>query len=309
MLATKLFRPRPRSNLVPRPRLIERCAAALAAPLTLIAAPAGSGKTTLLSSWLSQIDAQGGRSAWLALDASDNDPVTFLRYLVAAIQTFAPNAGSSTLALLRTPLPPPPVLLAPLINDLASLNIDCVLVLDDYHLAGAAEISAMISFLLEHFPPRLHLVISSREDPPLPLARMRARRELLEIRAGSLRFTSDEAAVLLGDVTGNTVSAAQVAAVEAQTEGWAAGLQLAGLALSNHADPARLLAGFSGNHRYLIDYLALEVLDGLPAHLRSFLLHTAILDRMCGPLCDAVLGVGGTDAASTADSHSQVLLN
>ena len=313
LLATKLFHPRARPDLVRRPRLLAALDATLSVPLTLVAAPAGFGKTTLLASWLqARREAGPPRDAWLALDADDNDPATFLRYLIAALQRLAPSAGAGTLPLIGAPLPPRSVLLTPLINDLVALAEDCVLVLDDYHLLTRPEIHQLVGFLLEHAPPRLHLVIASREDPPLPLARLRVRRQLLEIRAADLRFTPEEADQLLREVMGLQMPRETLAAVEEQAEGWAAGLQLAALALQDQLDATPLIARLSGDNRHLIDYLAAEVIERLPAHLRTFLVQTAILDRMCGPLCDAVLGIEESSPAegpsATPRAYSQLIL-
>jgi len=313
LLATKLFRPRPHPDLVSRPRLVAALDAAPRVPLTLVVAPAGFGKTTLVASWLQQWsaaapDATSSSYAWLALDADDNDPATFLRYLVAALQRLAPGVGITTLALIGAAPLPRATLLTPLINDLAGLPDDCVLVLDDYHLLTRPEIHELVGFLLEHLPPRLHLVIASREDPPLPLARMRARRQLVELRATDLRFSLEEAGQFLRGLMQLPVTLDELAALEAHTEGWVAGLQLVALALKDRPDTSLLIAGLTSGSHYIIDYLGAEVLERLPAHLRSFLVQSAVLDRMCGPLCDTVLGLEAPAPGQSPTAYSQLIL-
>lgn len=300
LLAAKFYRPRPRAQLVARPRLLARLEGALAGPLTVIAAPAGFGKTTLLADWLSQSSAAARHVAWLTLEASDSDPMQFLRYLLAALQTVAPAIGTRIAPLLRSPQPPPlPSLLPVLANELVDLPGNSLLVLDDYHALDSPGVQQIVAFLLEHLPPQLHLVISGRVDPPLPLARLRARGQLVELRAGDLRFTADEAQRFLQDAMGLRLSATAIAAVEARTEGWIAGLQLAALSLQElpaHQVSA-FIDSFTGSHRFVVDYLADEVLACQPAHLHTFLLQTSILERLSGPLCDAVTG------AATAGSQ------
>ena len=226
--------------------------------------------------------------AWLSLDPADNDPTTFLRYLIAALQTIAPNI--STAALLRSPrLPPSDTLITALLNDLTTLPDETLLVLDDYHAIATPAIHQALTFLLDHLPPRLHLIIATREDPPLPLARLRARGQLTELRAAELRFTSDEAAAFLTTVMRLPLTAEQVAALELRTEGWIAGLQFAALAMRDHRDIAGFINAFTGSHRFVVDYLAEEVINNLPRHLQTFLLKTSVLDRMCASLCDAIL--------------------
>ncbi|MGQ0575928.1 MAG: LuxR C-terminal-related transcriptional regulator [Pseudonocardia sp.] len=290
LIATKLFVPRARADLVARPRLTARLAAADGC--TLVSAPAGAGKTTLLGGLLA------GRAqpvAWLSLDARDQDVRRFLRYLVAALQHIDPACGASALAWLDGPPTPPEVLLTSLVNDLAVLPDGSVVVLDDYHLVHAAEIHAAVTFLLEHLPPCLRLVIATREDPPLPLPRLRGRGELTEIRAADLSFAVDEARALLVDGMGVPLDLRQVGALVERTEGWAAGLLLAGLALRDHPDPGGFIEAFAGSHRLVADYLAAEVLDRQPPEVQRFLQGTAVLDRMCAPLCAAVLQGAGPD--------------
>jgi ATP/maltotriose-dependent transcriptional regulator MalT len=295
LLATKLFVPRPRHDLVPRPRLLARLDAGLdGGRCWLLSAPAGAGKTSLLAAWLARLDRP---VAWLTLDERDQDAGQVLRYLVAALQAVAPACGRGALAWLDAPRPPPPeVVVAELVNDLAAVATPGLLVLDDYHLVRAPEVHAAVAFLLDHLPPSLQLVIASREDPPLPLPRLRARRQLTEVRAADLGFNVEEAAALLGTGMGLRLAEAQVAALVDRTEGWAAGLQLAGLALRDRPDPAGFVTAFAGGHRLVADYLLAEVLDRQPPSTRGFLLATGVLDRLCGPLCDSLLGSGAGDS-------------
>jgi LuxR family transcriptional regulator, maltose regulon positive regulatory protein len=293
LLATKLAGPAVRPKLVPRPHLIARLTAGLTAPLTLVAAGAGFGKTTSLALWLQQT---GRATAWVTLDAGDNDPGRWLRYLIAALQTLTPTIGTTTLALLASPQPPPlESLLTMLINDLSALAQPSVLVLDDYQVITTPAIHQAVELLIDDLPPQLHLVIATREDPPLPLARLRAHGQLVEIRADDLRLSPDEAAMFLADVMDLALSPSDVATLTARTEGWIIGLQLAALAMREHADRESFLASFAGSHRFVVDYLMEEVISRLPAHLQAFVLQTAILDQLCGPLCDAVLGLEASD--------------
>jgi LuxR family transcriptional regulator, maltose regulon positive regulatory protein len=300
LLATKLFVPRPRRDLVPRPRLLARLDAGLDADrCSLLSAPAGAGKTSLLAAWVAQVDRP---VAWLTLDERDQDVHLVLRYLVAATQRIDPGCGRGALAWLEvSPPPPPEVVVTGLVNDLATLPAPALLVLDDYHLVGAPEVHAAVGFLLEHLPPTLHLVIASREDPPLPLPRLRAGRQLVEVRAADLGFSVQEAATLLGPGMGLRLDQAQVVALVERTEGWAAGLQLAGLALRDRPDPAGFVAAFTGGHRLVADYLLAEVLDRQPASTRRFLLTTGVLDRLCAPLCDALLAPDAGDSQAVLE--------
>ena len=295
LLATKLFMPRPRPDLVPRPRLLARLDAGLGAGrCSLLSAPAGAGKTSLLAAWLAQVDRP---VAWVTLDERDQDVGQVLRYLVAALQTIAPDCGRGALAWLDAPQSPPAeVVLAGLVNDLATLPEPGLLVLDDYHLVDAPAVHAAVAFLVDHLPPTMHLVVASREDPPLPLPSLRAGNQLTEVRAADLAFSLEEAATFLDAGMGLRLAEAQVAALVDRTEGWAAGLQLAGLALRDRPDPAAFVAAFTGEHRLVADYLMAEVLERQPAPTRRFLLTTAVLDRLCAPLCDALLGPGGGDS-------------
>lgn len=292
LLATKLFVPIIRPEIVRRPRLTARLDRGLTCALTLICAPAGFGKTTLLIEWLRDRQAAGHplAVAWYSLDSGDGDPNQFMRYLVAALRTLAPSLDDTIRMLMESyQLPSPQAVLTGVINELAGLAQDGVLVLEDYHLIHAPVIHEAVVFLLDHLPPRLHVIISTREDPPLPVPRLRARDALCEVRATDLRFTPDEAAAFLNGVMGLNASAEDVATLAERTEGWIAGLQLAALSMREQADVPTAIATLSGTHRYVIEYLAEEVLNRQPEDLQRFLLRTAVLDRLCGPLCDAVL--------------------
>ena len=268
VLVTKLFIPRPRTTVVSRPRLKERLQEGLDRSLTLIAAPAGFGKTTLLSQW---VVACGRPAAWLSVDSRDNDPTRFLLHLVAAVQTIAPDMGDGVIAALQSSQPPSTdVVLAALLNDIATLAEDFILVLDDYHLIDAEAVDAALTFVLEHVPPQLHLLVATREDPQLPLARLRARGELTELRAADLRFTPSEAADFLNRVMDLDLLPEDIEALEKRTEGWIAGLQLAALSLQGGQDASRFIRGFAGDHRYIADYLVEEVLRRQPEEVRGF---------------------------------------
>ena len=296
LLATKLHVPRPQPGFVPRPRLVEALGEGLARGRVLVCAPAGFGKTALLADWARG----GGRPvAWLGLDGGDNDPARFWRYAVAALDRARPGLAERVGPLLG---PPPPRsfegLVTGLINELAVQPgpDEVLLVLDDYHLIDSGPVHESVAFLLENLPPGLHLVVSSRADPPLPLPRLRARGQLAELRAAELRFTTEEAAALLGAAAGPGLPGTAVAALTARTEGWAAGLQLAALSLRGQADPAGFVAEFTGSHRFVLDYLTDEVLDGQTGQVRAFLLETSVLERLSGELCDAVTGRAGSQA-------------
>jgi LuxR family maltose regulon positive regulatory protein len=294
ILATKLYLPPPQPRVVLRPRLIERLSEGLHRRLTLVSAPAGFGKTTLLSGWVAGC---GRPAAWLSLDEGDNDPTRFLSYLVAALQTIAPNIGEGVLGALRSPQPPPTEsILTVLLNEITAVGDDFVLVLDDYHVVDSGAVDDALAFVLEHLPPRMHLIISTREDPHLPLARLRARGQLGELRAADLRFNPSEAAEFLEGVMGLSLSAEDIAALEDRTEGWIAGLQLAALSMRGREDVAGFIRAFAGDNRYVVDYLVEEVLQRQPERVRSFLLQTSILEKLSGPLCDAVTGQEGSNA-------------
>jgi len=291
LLEIKLYVPRWRRGLVPRPRLTAGLNAAAQSRLTLVSAPAGFGKTTLLAEWLAAAPAEERSVAWLSLDQSDNHAASFWTYLITALQTVEPHLGANAISLLQSFQPPPiESVLTTLLNELSRVSHDVVLVLDDYHLIESRDIHDGMVFLLDHLPPRMHLLIAGRADPPLPLARLRARGELVEIRAADLRFSPDEAAAYLNQVMGLDLTARDVAALEGRTEGWIAALQLAALSMQGRDDVAGFIAGFAGDDRYIVDYLAEEVLRRQPERVRSFLLQTSILDRLSAPLCNALTG-------------------
>jgi LuxR family maltose regulon positive regulatory protein len=302
----------PPRGLVPRPRLSQRLDRGTTSKLMLISAPAGFGKTTLLTEWLAAGPAGPADerlAAWLSLDRADNDPASFWTYVIAALQTVAPGVGESALTLLRAPQPPPiETVLTVLLNDLGAITGDIVLVLDDYHVIDARDVQDAMAFLLDHLPPRLHVVIASRTDPALPLARLRARGELVETRAAELRFTPDEAAAYLNEMMGLELTARDVAALEGRTEGWIAALQLAALSMQGRDDVAGFIAGFTGDDRYVVDYLAEEVLQRQSDRVQTFLLQTSILSRLSGPLCDAVTGQGGGKAMLGALDRGNLFL-
>ena len=299
LLTTKLHRPLPRASLVCRPHLTARLIQGVAGPITLISAPAGFGKTTLLAQWLSESTTP---VAWLALDKEENDPARFLAYLVAAVQTLAPNLGAEVVGLLHAPqFPPIAALLTALLNDLATILDPFVLVLDDYHLIEAQAVDQALTYLIEHLPPQGHLVLATREDPSLPLARWRARGQLTELRAAALRFTPAEAAAFLNDVMGLHLEASDIARLSERTEGWIAGLQLAALSLQSQPDPTRFIQSFTGSHQFVLDYLVEEVLKQQPEPIQTFLLRTSVLERLCGPLCDAVVLDPATSGQATLE--------
>jgi LuxR family maltose regulon positive regulatory protein len=315
LLTTKLYAPRLRTNRVVRPWLITRLNQGLEQrKLTLISAPTGSGKTTLMSEWLyskAEVETQSGeygvssvfptaysllptplKVAWLSLDRDDNDPVRFLTYVIAALQIIWPDLGETSLNVLHSsrPLPLEAVLTA-LVNEIATIPTEFVFILDDYHVIETEIIHRALSFLLDNLPAQIHWVIISRVDPSFSLAHLRARGQLLELHAAELRFTPTEAAAFLNQVMGLNLSADDIDTLEARTEGWIAGLQLAALSMQGceAEDIPSFMAAFGGSHRYILDYLAEEVLQRQPEAIQTFLLQTSILDRMCGPLCDAVI--------------------
>lgn len=288
LLVTKLYTPPRRAALIPRPRLTQRLDAGLGGRLTLVSAPAGFGKTTLVADW----SAGCGRPvAWLSLDEADNEPGRFLLYLAAAVGTVIPGAGQGVIAALQSPQPPPTdVLLTALANEVAAANVPFVLVLDDYHAITTSATDDTLAFWLDHLPPPAHVVVITREDPRLPLPRLRARQQLTELRAPDLRFTPDEAAGFLTQTMGLALSPADAARLGSRTEGWVAGLQLAALSLQHHPDTGGFIDSFSGSHRFILDYLIEEVLARQPLSVQTFLIRTAVLDRLTGGLCDALLG-------------------
>ena len=288
LLATKLHVPPGRAGFVARPRLRDQLDEGLARRLMLVCAPAGFGKTALLADWARRSQRP---VAWLSLDQGDNDPARFWRHVTAALDQALPGIAERLVGLLGPPAPRSFEWLATaLVNELADQSDQVPLVLDDYHVVEARPVHASLEFLLEHLPPELHLVLASRADPPLPLARLRARGQLAELRAAQLRFTTEEAGAVLREATGTDLPDAAVATLAARSEGWAAGLQLAALSLQGQADVAAFVSTFSGIHRYVLDFLTEEVLDRQTDDVRGFLLETSVLDRLSGPLCDAVTG-------------------
>jgi LuxR family maltose regulon positive regulatory protein len=310
LLATKLHVPRLHPGFVPCPRLVEALDDGLTRRLILVGAPAGFGKTALLAGWARRGDRP---VAWLSLDAGDNDPARFWRHAVAALDRARPGIGERVGPLLGPPAPSSfEGLVTALINELAAQpgaaqpgDDELLLVVDDYHLIDAQQVHEPLVFLLEHLPPGLHLALASRSDPPLPLARLRAAGQLAELRAGDLRFTAEEAAALLRETAGDVLPAAAVAALAARTEGWAAGLQLAGLSLRGQPDVAGFVAAFSGTYRYVLDYLTGEVLERQSEQMRGFLLETSVLERLSGGLCDAVTGRTGGPGDAGAGGAGQ----
>ena len=292
LVATKLRVPAPRSGLIGRARLIERLERGAGSRLVLVSAPAGFGKTSLLTQWLEAVADHGHVVAWLALDESDNRPGSLWPHLVAAIGAAVPGFGAGVLPLLESGGSPTEGMLASLVNELDALSDELWLVLDDYHLIDDQGIHAGVSYLLEHLPAQAHLLITTRADPPLPLARLRARGDLVEIRAADLRFTPEEASTYLNDVMGLELRPEDIVVLEARTEGWIAALQLAALSMQGRDDVAGFIAGFTGNDRYIVDYLVEEVLARQPEPVRSFLLRTSILEQLSGQLCDAVTADG-----------------
>ena len=292
LIATKLRPPRTPKNLVVRARLLERLERDPERRLTLLSAPAGFGKTTLLGEWVESLTRGGHTAAWVSLGEGDNDPVRFLSYLVAAIRTTGGEGFSEgVLAALRSAEPPRmEALLGVLINEIAELPDETTVVLDDYHLIDSEDVHTIVSFMLEHLPETAHLVIGGRVDPPLPLARLRARGQMAELHAKDLRFTLEETAAFLSDAMGLDLPADDAAALEGVTEGWVAALQLAALSLRERKDVSAFVRSFSGGHRDVFDFFAEEVLEGQDERVQSFLLETSILDGLSGPLCDAVTG-------------------
>src|SRR6266566_488760 len=308
LLATKLHVPRPQAGFVPRPRLVQALDGGLARRLILVCAPAGFGKTALVADW----GRRGGRRvAWLSLDAADNDPARFWRHAVAALDRACSGIAERAGPLLGPPAPRSfDGLVTALINELAAQPGDDVvlLVLDDYHLIDAQPVHAALEFLLDHLPPGLRVVLASRSDPPLPLARLRAAGQLAELRAGDLQFSAEEAGALLRQALGADLPGSAAVALAARAEGWAAGLQLAALSLRGQADPARFVAAFSGTHRYVLDYLTGEVLEGQSEEVRRFLLETSVLQRLSGELCDAVTGRPDSQAMLEAIERAGLFL-
>ena len=298
MLLTKLSAPVIRVDLVHRSRLDELLEQAMVHRLTLVDAPAGWGKTTLVGDWLAR--RQPAPTAWLSLDPDDGDQLRFWSYVIEACRTVYPSLGGGALELLQPPgVPPVTGALPLLVNEFVLSEQPLVLVLDDYHVITNKDIHRGMAFLVDHLPPAVHLVVVTRSDPPLPIARWRVRGDVFEIRADELRFDADDAAALLNDRLGLGLAEDSLASLHKRTEGWVAGMHLAALSLQRHPDRDTFIDGFAGDDRHIVDYLGSEVLDGLPDHTRGFLLRTSILDRLNGPLCDAVVGTTGSDRLLT----------
>ena len=308
LLQTKLYAPRLRAGLIPRPRLTARLDRGVATKLTLVSAPAGFGKTTALAEWLASAPDRRLHTAWLSLDESDNHPASLWANVIAALRGIAPGIGDEALAALASPGLPIELVLGPLLNELSAVPDDIVLVLDDVHAIDGPNVQAGIEYFIDNLPANVHLVLATRADPALPLARLRVRGELVEIRAADLRFSPDEAADYLTDVVGLPLTAADIAALEARTEGWIAAIQLAGLSMQGRDDVSGFIAGFAGDDRYVVDYLMEEVLRRQPEDVRSFLLETSILTRMIGSLCDAITGRDGGTATLEALDRGNLFL-
>ena len=317
LLATKLHVPRPRPHLVHRPRLLQRLQAGMERALILLSAPVGSGKSTLLADWLAS---RAIPVAWLSLEPQDNEPVRFLSYLLAALQTYDPQLNT-TRQVLHSPLQPPlmEAMLTLLINDLLpgrrgeegegdTAQEDFVLVLDNYQVITDEAIHHALSFLVEHRPAHMHVVVATREDPPLPLAHLRGRDDVLELRATDLRFRLEEAATFLIDVMGLPLSMEESALLHARTEGWITGLQLAAFSLQGRENPGAFISAFSGSHSYVVDYLLEEVLNRQSEAVQEFLLQTCILDRLSASLCDAVREQGGSQGLLDYLEHANLFL-
>jgi LuxR family maltose regulon positive regulatory protein len=300
LVQTKLHLPTPRRNLVARPRLQARLAGSADAKLILVSAPAGFGKTTLVTSWLESVAAAGAAIAWLSLDERDNDPASFWSYVLAALGTALPAVGVNARALLDAAGAATDDVLATLVNELHAVDQDVVLVLDDFHVIDHNEVQQGLSYVLDHLPANTRLVVTSRADPALPLARLRVRGELVEIRAADLRFTTGEAAEYLNGTMGLALTAHDIDTLEARTEGWIAALQLAALSMRGRDDVAGFIAEFAGDDRFIVDYLAGEVLQRQPEAVRQFMLQTSVLERLSGSLCEAVTGTAGGKAALEA---------
>ncbi|WP_235886163.1 LuxR C-terminal-related transcriptional regulator [Paenibacillus cymbidii] len=287
IMATKFYIPASRPQAVLRPRLTERLSKGLYRKFTLISAPAGYGKTTLVCEWLRHCDRP---AAWLSLDEGDSELIRFLTCMISALQTIEANMGAGVLAAFQTPqLPPIELLLTALLNEIAAVPTPFILVLDDYHAVNSKPVDDAVFYLLDHLPAQMHLVMTTREDPRIPLARLRARDQMTEIRVADMRFTLSESGHFLNRMMGLELSTDTIASLESRTEGWVAGLQLAAISIQGDRDADRLLPSFTGNHHFVLDYLVEEVLQRQPEAVQTFLLQTSILDRLCGPLCDGVV--------------------
>ncbi len=310
LVLTKMRVPAARARLISRAHLVDLLTPKDGASFVLVCAPAGYGKTTLLAEWAQSLVKNGTAVAWVALDPSDDDPIPFSSYLIASlIHALGPIPELTRIAQLLRATPEIDLqrTMPVVINAIVSSGRECVLILDDYHLIGSPAIHTAVGYLLEHLPGNLRIAIGSRSDPPLPLARLRARGQLLEIRTAGLRFKADEAARFLNEVMQLGLSPEGVTALEERTEGWVVGLQLVALSLSSRADKEQVIASFAGSHRYLVEYLMEEVVNRQGEEVQSFLLSTSVLERMCAPLCDQILenrGQGVRDSTDPCDSQS-----
>lgn len=302
IIATKFYIPTSRTKAVPRRRLIERLNKGFYRKLTLISAPAGYGKTTLVCEWLADC---GRAAAWLSLEHGDNELTRFLTCMISSLQTLTENIGEGVLAVLQSPQPPSTEsILTALLNELTAIPDPFILVFDDYHAAHSKPVDEAISFILDHLPSKMHLVMTTREDPSIPLARLRARDQLTELRVADMKFTLFEAEAFLNRKMGLNLSMDQIAELEARTEGWVAGLHLAAISIREDHDADRFMQSFTGNHHFVLDYLVEEVLQRQPETVQTFLLRTSFLDRLCGSLCDDVLldpAVSGTESLIDLD--------
>jgi LuxR family maltose regulon positive regulatory protein len=312
LLQTKLYTPPIRRELVSRPRLIERLNVGLTRKLILVSAPAGFGKTTLVSEWVHKVGAQHAaplQVAWLSLDEGDNDLARFLTYLIAALRTIQASIGKGVLSALQSLQPPPAeAVLTSLINEIAAYPDRIILVLDDHHTIESSSVDDALAFLLERLPPQMHLVITTREDPHLPLARLRARGQLTEVRASDLRFTSSEAADFLNQAMDLDLSAENVAVLETRTEGWITGLHLAAISMQGRKDVTGFVESFTGSHRFVLDYLIEEVLEQQPESVQAFLLQTSVLTRLTGSLCDTLTGQDNGQATLEMLEHANLFI-
>jgi LuxR family transcriptional regulator, maltose regulon positive regulatory protein len=294
LVATKLFVPRLRDGVVERGRLSELLQRGVSSKLTLISAPAGFGKTTVVTAWLATRGAGPRAVAWLSLDQADNEAATFWTNVIAALQKAAAGIGAPPMQMLQPGQHPVDLVLTSIVNELAAVQSVVDLVLDDYHVINQPDVQTAMVFLLEHLPPNVHVVITTRADPPLPIARMRTQGELVEVRSADLRFTAQESEAYLTQVVGLKLTEKEVAALEERTEGWIAALQLAALSMKGRDDLKAFIEGFSGDDRYVFDYLVEEVLERQSEEVRRFLLDTCFLNRLSGSLCDAVTGRSGS---------------
>ncbi len=294
--ASKFYVPVPRSDLVSRPRLVLKLIEGLANPLILISAPAGFGKTTLIAEWHASSAGQDFPLAWLSLEPEDNDPVRFITCFISALESLQPGIRAETEGLVQSS--PLKAILDALFPYLSRIPAHSALVLEDFHVITASVIHDAIAYFISHMPPCVHLILSSRTDPPLPLSRLRVRGDLTEIRTEELRFTHEETEAYLNRIMGRALSATDIDALETRTEGWIAGLKLAALSMPNEpdADLTSFISEFAGSHHLIADYLIEEVLNGQPEPVRNFLLLTSVLDWLSGPLCDAVTGQGNGQA-------------